>query len=72
MAEVRYRGESAQVMASALLAVVVFARTSADVFSFGPTGLLAMEQEGLLVSGADVRGVCAVLDRLPGLVRWNQ
>jgi hypothetical protein len=66
----RYRASTRAVYASALLALVQYARTSAASFQFGPMSLDAIDSEGLAVSG-DTDGAEQVLAGIPGLVQQD-
>ncbi len=65
----RFRALQRYVYARALLALVEAARShDGPPFSFGPRDLASLERNGLVVSGADLSSVVAVLSRVPGLV----
>lgn len=68
MDRVRYRSDSPDVMAEALLSVVQYARESDEDFTFGPISLKALDRDGLVVKGDNLRGVLRVLNEILGLV----
>jgi hypothetical protein len=72
---IRYYATSQQVYARALLALVDYARTHQDDFTFGPLYLPVLEHQGLTVtssgSGADLPGVKEMLGKVPGLTEYD-
>lgn len=67
LTRLRYRGDSPDSLADALLRLVQHARNSNDVFRFGPTRLAAAVRDGLEVTGPDLHDVTAILAAVPGL-----
>lgn len=64
----RYFAESRIVYARALIDLAEYARGSADDFEVSPASVVAMEHQGLAVSGPDLSGVREVLGKIPGLI----
>lgn len=65
---VRYRAQHNHVYATALLALFELARdATTPEFSFGPIGLKAIREQGLLVSGEDLSAVTDSLAKVAGL-----
>lgn len=68
MAEQTYRTKNAYVSVAALTRLVQLARVSESEFSFGPTELASIAQQGLTVTADDLTEVKSVLAAIPGMV----
>jgi hypothetical protein len=68
----RYRAQTRLPYALALTALAEYAHLHPDPdFTIGPMDLERVESEGLVISGPDLTGVKARLERVPGLVEWD-
>jgi hypothetical protein len=63
----RYRAAMRLAYSVALLLLTEHARTSRDKYEFGPWDLDTLENQGLVISGADLEGARVVLAGIPGL-----
>lgn len=63
----RWRAEDALSYMLAISKLLYLARDSGEDISLGPAALGAMGECGLVVTGADLSNVRAVLDQVPGL-----
>jgi hypothetical protein len=63
----RYRAAMRLAYSVALLFLIEHARDSKDSYEFGPMNLDALEDQGLVVTGADLAGVQKILADIPGL-----
>lgn len=64
---IRYRAAMGLAYSVAMLALMEYARSSTENFTFGPMTLEALEDQGLAISGTDLEGVQRVLAGIPGL-----
>ena len=64
----RYFAASRYPYALAVCELAEYARGSTDDFEVSPASVDAMEHQGLAVSGPDLAGVRAVLEKIPGLI----
>lgn len=70
---IRFRAESRITYARALVNLFSRARSGSDDFTFGPLTLAALEDQGLLISGAGVSGWADdFLKEIPGLHRSDE
>ncbi len=67
MASQRYRATSPITYATALLALVRYARTSDHDFTFGPVRLADAVRSGLDVTATDLSPIQVMLAAIPGL-----
>lgn len=66
---IRWFAASRLVYATALLALVNYAREHGEEFTFGPLDLSALENSGLVIAGPDLAGVKSLLDGIHGLAQ---
>lgn len=70
MAGVTYRGDGPSALVDGLMAALGYARGHDEDFDIRPTKVRDLMRDGLTVSG-DIDGVTAMLDRVPGLARFE-
>lgn len=69
MPELRYRGDSPDALANAVLALIEHARVSTDEFTFGPLRLSDLERDGLLIDGENLGPVMTALATVAGIAQ---